>query len=141
MDAIPLLGQGTNADFTAKQGDALANAELPPALAAAACTRRSRASAVVNDLNLYIVSTVAHGHERAGSARVFQTIGQRLLHDAVGGKVNARRSLASLAFDNKVHCDAGFPDLGRQSPEVSKSWLWTGFCVIGLSGAKHAKHA
>ena len=55
--------------------------------------------AVVDDLELDRVGAVADAHASLGRPGVLEGVRERLLHDAVGREVDARRQVDGLALD------------------------------------------
>jgi len=61
-----------------------------------------RGTAVVGDLQLELVGPVAHGDLRANPAGVLARVGQRLLDDATGRQVDARRQRPRVALGHEL---------------------------------------
>ena len=93
----PPPARGPASQLTTDHAHALAHADEPVAAALDArprqCRRRGRRRSARSSS-----SPRAHAHLGVAAA-VLERVGQRLLHDAVGGEVDAGRQLARLAVD------------------------------------------
>ena len=88
--------------------------------------RRSAAAAPsprVGDRQLERVGPVAERHRRVRAAGVLDDVGQRLLHDPVGGQVDALRQRPRLALDGQVDADAGGARALEQLVELAEPGL------------------
>jgi hypothetical protein len=101
-----------------------------------------RALAVVTDLDSQAVPLVADRHGRAGIRGVLHDVGQRLLHDPVGGEVDARCELDRLPLDAQLHVDARRPHLLDEPPCLGKAGLWgeNGHTVVRAQDPEQASH-
>src|SRR3954447_22528561 len=86
---------------TAAQRHALAHAGQ----AVPGAVRRCVAVPVVCDLELQLVVAPSQRHPRTGGAGVLEGVGEGLLHEAIGGEVDARWELALLALDLQVYLE------------------------------------
>ena len=78
------------------------------------------AGALVVDLDGDAVVGVAHDDRGLRPTGVLEHVRQRLLHDAVGREVDARRHLGRFALDAHVDVDAGAHHVGHQRVEVAQ---------------------
>ena len=72
---------------------------------------------------------------------MLEAIGERLLHDSVGGEVHAGRNLGPIAFDDDLHGETRFGHMRRETIELGEAWLWTRASSVPVGGAQHAQHA
>src|SRR5690606_9024657 len=100
---------------TAERGRALAHADQPETRAG---RRTLRARAVVDDLDAEPVRPVADPDPRGRWPGVSGDVGERLLHDPVGGAVDLAREVARLALDGGGHRHAGRARLLEQPGQV-----------------------
>jgi hypothetical protein len=84
---------------------------------------RRHARAVVGDLELDGVGLVAHDDAGARGTDVLERVGQRLLHDAVGAQVDARRQGDRLPHDLELDRQARLAHAGHQRFELSQRRL------------------
>ena len=98
------------------------------------------ARAVVCDLELEIVRVVTEKDPGARGAGVLEGIRQRLLHDPVGGEVDARRQFSRFAFDGHLDRQSGSSHLLDQPVELPQAWLWRERELL-VAPAKHAEQA
>ena len=81
--------------------------------------RSPAAGAVVDDLDLERVGAVAQrAPRRARSPGVLERVRERLLHDPVGGQVDARRQRPRLALDAQLDRQPGAAHLREQRVEL-----------------------
>ena len=73
--------------------------------------RRRTSCAVVGDLELERVRSVANVDARPRLPGVLERVRQRLLDDPVGRELDPDRELAWLAFDLELDSKPGFPEL------------------------------
>ena len=83
-----------------------------------------RAGAVVDDLDAERVRRRSAGsRSRAVAPRVAQGVGERLLHDPVGGELERRRQLPLVADELELDLEAGGPHLVEQRVEPVEAGL------------------
>src|SRR5206468_338660 len=83
--------------------DPLADAEKPIAARLGATS----AGAVIDDLELEVVTAIADDNDDAGRLCVLQHVRQSLLHDSVRREVEACGQQLWLAFDAQLRLDSG----------------------------------
>src|SRR4051794_24618879 len=102
MDDPATLAPAPAGQVPAAQGGPLAHADDP----VAGGLQLAGAAAVVGDLELQGVGPVRDGDARPRGARMLEGVGERLLHDAIGGEVDARgkgtRSSRRLDLDREA---------------------------------------
>jgi hypothetical protein len=108
------------------------------AVTVAVCGSWLQHATLVGDLEHDVVRPVADDHVRARAAGVLADVRQRLLHDAVGGEVDAGRQRPPLALDGEVDVQAGRADLLDQRIEAREARLRREQ-VLGLSLAQDAE--
>jgi hypothetical protein len=81
-----------------------------------------RTSSVVCDLELE-VAAVTDNHPRLRRPSVFEHVGERLLHDAVGGDRDAERKRSGLPFDLKLNRKPSLSHLRNELVEVVQGRL------------------
>src|SRR6478672_10683616 len=123
-------------ETAAVERDALAHADE-----AVTATRnwRGDACAVVGDLELERVRSVANVDARVRLTCVLERVRQRLLHDPEGGQLDADGQLSSLAFDLELDGEAGFPKLAHENRDVGEAGLGSEWFV--RVAAEHAQQA
>ncbi len=97
-------------------------------------------STVVDYLELDVVAAVANGHPRMGGPCVLERVGQRLLHDPVGGEVDAGGEPSRLALDRELYGQADAAHLLDQRVELREAGLRPE-CGFGVGAAQQAEHA
>ena len=98
--------------------DPLAHSRKTVTIAAFSCC-----AAIVGDLELELVARVAHDDAGVGWASVLERVRERLLHDAVGGDVDARRQRRSVALDPQLDGQTGLAHMLNQPVEVAQARL------------------
>ena len=100
----------------------------------------ARPSTVVEHLELDVVAAVANRHPRLRGPRVLERVRQRLLHDPVGGEVDAGRQRPRLALDRELDGQADAAHLLDQRVELCKAGLRPerGLAVGAAQQAEHA---
>ena len=99
-------GRGRRPALRARPDQAVAAAQLSELVA--------RAVAVVLDRQHQLVRLVRDHHARLGVAGVLQRVGERLLHDPVGGEVDARGQGHALSLHVHVHAQPGRAGAGGE---------------------------
>ena len=74
-----------------------------------------------------------------GGGRMLDHVGQRLLHDPVGGQTHLRRHRAEIAGDLHLHRDPGRPAAGRQAVQLVQAGRMT--IPAAVAAAEHAGDA
>ena len=97
-------------------------------------------STVVDYLKLDVVAAIANGHTHVGGSRVLERVGQRLLHDPVGGEVDAGRQQPRLALDRKLDGQTDLTHLIDERLELAEAGLRPE-CGFGVGAAQQAEHA
>src|SRR4051794_38950904 len=102
MDDPAALAPAPAPEIASAQGGPLAHADDP----VAGGLQLAGAAAVVGDRELQRVGPIRDGNARPRGARVLEGVGERLLHDAIGGEVDARgkgtRSSRRLDLDREA---------------------------------------
>ena len=94
---------------TARRARACRSGRGRPARALRAAPSPSSAISIVE-----LAGAVADRHARAAPGRVLERVGQRLLHDPVGGQVDPARQRAHLALDAQLDRQPRLAHLGRR---------------------------
>jgi hypothetical protein len=104
VDGEAALASRLGAQSTAEGGDAFAHPEQPDA-----GHRRAlwRGGAVVVDLDDHGAGTVGHPDGRGVGPGMPGDVGQRLLHDPVGGAVHRGRHVAAVSLDRQGRVQTG----------------------------------
>src|SRR6266536_908396 len=110
-------------ELPAEHGDALAHAEQ------AMATRRraghlGMAVAVIDDLDVEAVAGVADRDGGLRRTRVPHRVGERLLHDPVGGQVQPGRQRPGLALHHQRRRQAGLVGALDEGGQLRDGWLW-----------------
>src|SRR6202035_747050 len=101
------VAEALRVKVTVKERDSLAHT-----LETAASTGQSGAVvAVVAYLDGEVLRAIRDGDESVGRSGVLHHIGQRLLHDAIGGQLDPRREGALWPLDGHPHADPCVPYL------------------------------
>src|SRR5205823_4776186 len=99
---------------------------------------RVRPHAVIEDLELDRRRFVADDHLRLGPTGVLERVRERLLHDSVGGEIDAGRQWHRLALDAQVDAQARVAYLSEQRVQRPEARLWRGRRVL-LASAEYAE--
>lgn len=99
-----------------------------------------RADAVVRDLDLEECVVPAQTHASAGAATMLEAVGQRLLHDAVGGDVHPDGEAPRFALHHELDLEAGGAHASQQLVDPRKAWLRVEIGAAPL-GAQHPEAA
>jgi hypothetical protein len=106
-------------EVAAVESDPFAHPDEP--VTSIACSRRT--SSVVCDLELEPSARVTDNHPRLRGTSVFEHVGQRLLHDAVGGDRDAERKRSGLALDLELNRKPSLSHLRNELVELAKGRL------------------
>ena len=137
----PPSGARLGLERAAVERRALAHADQ--AVAGVAVAARGRAGAVVGDLERDVALAEVDGDVRRGArAGVLADVGQRLLHDAVGGEVDAGRERALPAADLDVDRDVGGAALGHElvQPREARLRRRGRVLLVGAQDAEQPAH-
>jgi hypothetical protein len=80
-------------------------------------------SAVVDHFEFDVVVSVANRHPRVCGSRVFERVRQGLLHDPVGGEVDAGRQRSRLALDRELDRQPHSANLLDQLSQLGEAGL------------------
>src|SRR4051794_22857604 len=112
-------GAGADLELAAVEGDSLAHADQAvPAVRLARCR-----GAVVADLEPQRLGLVGDGDPGGRGAGVLERVGERFLHDPIGGELDAGRQRLGFAVDDEVGWQAGAPQLLGERREVGQPGL------------------
>src|SRR6478672_7871619 len=125
-------------ETAAVECDALAHADE-----AVTATRdwRGHACAVVGDLELERVRSVANVDARVRLTSVLECVRQRLLHDPGGGQLDADGQLSLMPFGAEIDGKAGLPEWRDERQEVGEAGLGSErFVRVAAEHAQQTTH-